>query len=195
MTATLYNADLPPCQSTHSRLPPPAGTAYSLRPSTGRPVSSRLRIRWSFPHETRFDKLPDAVLNASSICVLRVCVIRTSEGGHQSACPTICCCLTAARGRASSACSSRYCRSHRFLGVCPNARQVNDYIDIGKNERAHIAAQAALPADPDRAAGLLVAPTLFTGVTPSMRIAQEEIFGHVAVPHWKALDDVFDPPS
>ena len=40
-------------------------------------------------------------------------------------------------------------------------------------------AQAPLPDDPDLAGGYFVKPTLFAGVKPSMRIAQEEIFGPV----------------
>ncbi|OPG14147.1 aldehyde dehydrogenase [Microbispora sp. GKU 823] len=58
-------------------------------------------------------------------------------------------------------------------------RRVLDYIEIGVAEGATIAAQAALPADPALAGGYYVAPTLFTGVTRDMRIANEEIFGPV----------------
>jgi acyl-CoA reductase-like NAD-dependent aldehyde dehydrogenase len=47
------------------------------------------------------------------------------------------------------------------------------------DEAATIAAQAAVPADPDLANGFWVAPTLFTDVTRTMRIAREEIFGPV----------------
>jgi acyl-CoA reductase-like NAD-dependent aldehyde dehydrogenase len=64
--------------------------------------------------------------------------------------------------------------------VTPAQRQrVLDYLDIGIAEGATIAAQAALPIDPDLADGFYVPPTLFTGVTPHMRIATEEIFGPV----------------
>ncbi|WP_208759114.1 aldehyde dehydrogenase family protein [Microbispora triticiradicis] len=64
--------------------------------------------------------------------------------------------------------------------VTPEQRQrVLDYIDLGVREGATIAAQAALPADPELADGYYVPPTLFTGVTPDMRIATEEIFGPV----------------
>ncbi|MEV6425837.1 aldehyde dehydrogenase family protein [Streptomyces sp. NPDC051662] len=58
-------------------------------------------------------------------------------------------------------------------------QRVLDYIDIGVREGAKITAQAPLPADPDLAGGYYVAPTLFTGVRPDMRIAKEEIFGPV----------------
>lgn len=64
--------------------------------------------------------------------------------------------------------------------VSPAQRQrVLDYLRIGVEEGATIAAQAPLPTDPDLADGFYVPPTLFTGVTPGMRIAQEEIFGPV----------------
>ncbi len=64
--------------------------------------------------------------------------------------------------------------------VTPAQRQrVLDYLDIGVAEGATIAAQAALPADPGLADGFYAPPTLFTGVTPDMRIAKEEIFGPV----------------
>ncbi|MDN3029373.1 aldehyde dehydrogenase family protein [Streptomyces sp. S.PB5] len=64
--------------------------------------------------------------------------------------------------------------------VSPAQRQrVLDYLDIGVREGATVAAQAPLPTDPELADGYYVAPTLFTGVTPDMRIAQEEIFGPV----------------
>src|SRR5690606_16496971 len=58
--------------------------------------------------------------------------------------------------------------------------KVEAYIRIGREEGATVAAQGALPDDPKLAGGYFVAPTLFTGVTRDMRIAQEEIFGPVA---------------
>jgi acyl-CoA reductase-like NAD-dependent aldehyde dehydrogenase len=57
--------------------------------------------------------------------------------------------------------------------------KVLDYIRIGESEGAKIAAQAALPNDPALAGGYFVPPTLFTGVTRDMRIANEEMFGPV----------------
>ena len=60
-------------------------------------------------------------------------------------------------------------------------RRVLDYLDVGVAEGATIAAQAALPTEPEVADGFWVAPTLFTGVRPDMRIAVEEIFGPVVV--------------
>ncbi|RKR75862.1 aldehyde dehydrogenase family protein [Frondihabitans australicus] len=54
-----------------------------------------------------------------------------------------------------------------------------DYIRIGEEEGATIVAQANLPADDRLSDGFWVPPTLFAGVTRTMRIAQEEIFGPV----------------
>jgi len=58
--------------------------------------------------------------------------------------------------------------------------RVNGFIRIGQDEDgARIAAQAALPDAAEWRDGYFVAPTLFADVTPSMRIAREEIFGPV----------------
>jgi acyl-CoA reductase-like NAD-dependent aldehyde dehydrogenase len=68
------------------------------------------------------------------------------------------------------------------VGPCVTRAQqqkVLDYIRIGVEEGASIAAQGALSEDPDLANGFYVAPTLFDGVTRDMRIAREEIFGPV----------------
>jgi acyl-CoA reductase-like NAD-dependent aldehyde dehydrogenase len=56
---------------------------------------------------------------------------------------------------------------------------VQDYIALGEKEGAKVAAQAPLPGDPALAGGFWVAPTLFSDVTRTMRIAIEEIFGPV----------------
>lgn len=58
-------------------------------------------------------------------------------------------------------------------------KRVLDYIDIGLNEGAKIIAKAKLPGDEKLKDGYFVVPTLFTNVTPDMRIAKEEIFGPV----------------
>ena len=58
-------------------------------------------------------------------------------------------------------------------------QRVLDYIQIGIDEGATLAVQAALPADPELKDGFWVAPTLFTDVTRDMRIVREEIFGPV----------------
>lgn len=57
--------------------------------------------------------------------------------------------------------------------------RVLDYIRVGQEEGATLAAQASLPDDPSLASGFYVPPTLFTNVTPDMRVAREEIFGPV----------------
>lgn len=57
--------------------------------------------------------------------------------------------------------------------------RVLDYIRVGRDEGAEVAAQAPLPGDPELANGFYVPPTLFTGVTRDMRVAVEEIFGPV----------------
>ena len=56
-------------------------------------------------------------------------------------------------------------------------KKVLDYIGIGRSEGATVAAGGAKFEGPG--GGCYVAPTLFTGVTNGMRIAQEEIFGPV----------------
>lgn len=56
-------------------------------------------------------------------------------------------------------------------------RKVLEYIGIGRGEGATVAAGGEKVAGPG--GGCYVAPTLFTGATNTMRIAQEEIFGPV----------------
>jgi acyl-CoA reductase-like NAD-dependent aldehyde dehydrogenase len=58
-------------------------------------------------------------------------------------------------------------------------KRVLDYLRIGQDEGARIAAQADLPTDPGLANGFFVPPTLFVDVNPDMRVAREEIFGPV----------------
>ncbi|MEV8376395.1 aldehyde dehydrogenase family protein [Kribbella sp. NPDC056861] len=65
------------------------------------------------------------------------------------------------------------------LVTAAQQRRVLDYLEIGRGEGAVVAAQAALPVDPELAGGFYVAPTLLTAVTPDMRVAREEIFGPV----------------
>jgi acyl-CoA reductase-like NAD-dependent aldehyde dehydrogenase len=57
--------------------------------------------------------------------------------------------------------------------------KVRGYIEVGKQEGATVAAEGDLPSDPALANGFFVAPTLFSDVTPDMRVAREEIFGPV----------------
>lgn len=66
--------------------------------------------------------------------------------------------------------------------------RVTGYIDIGRSEGAQVATGGELPTD--LGDGYFVQPTVFTGVSNDMRIAQEEIFGPVVavIP----VDDVED---
>lgn len=54
------------------------------------------------------------------------------------------------------------------------------YIDIGRGEGAELVAGGSRIERDGFAGGYFVEPTVFAGVTPGMRIAQEEIFGPVA---------------
>jgi len=63
--------------------------------------------------------------------------------------------------------------------------RVMDYIASARQEGARLVAGGGPPADPALAQGFFVEPTVFADVTPSMRIAREEIFGPVlAVLPW-----------
>jgi alpha-ketoglutaric semialdehyde dehydrogenase len=53
------------------------------------------------------------------------------------------------------------------------------YIDIGKSEGAHLRTGGAIHDSGNCAKGFFFQPTIFDGVKPNMRIAQEEIFGPV----------------
>jgi len=57
--------------------------------------------------------------------------------------------------------------------------RVEEYVSIGRNEGADIVLGGARPAHLKR--GWYFEPTLFSNVTPDMRIAREEIFGPVQV--------------
>lgn len=56
-----------------------------------------------------------------------------------------------------------------------------DYIEIGKKEGATVACGGERITEGDLAKGCFMRPTLLTNVTNKMRVAQEEIFGPVAV--------------
>jgi acyl-CoA reductase-like NAD-dependent aldehyde dehydrogenase len=57
--------------------------------------------------------------------------------------------------------------------------KVAGYVDLGRQEGAEVVAGGRRPSDPALAAGQFYLPTIFDGVRPRMRIAQEEIFGPV----------------
>jgi betaine-aldehyde dehydrogenase len=71
--------------------------------------------------------------------------------------------------------------------------KVMRYIEIGKGEGAKLVSGGRAPDDPLLAKGYFVEPTVFSGVTQSMRIANEEIFGPVlSVLKWKDEEALFE---
>ncbi len=68
------------------------------------------------------------------------------------------------------------------VGPCVNEGQqktVQSYVEIGLEEGATLAAGGEIPKDAKLKNGWFYKPTIFTGVKPDSRIAQEEIFGPV----------------
>jgi len=59
--------------------------------------------------------------------------------------------------------------------------RVLEYVRIGLAEGARVLVQGEVPDDPRLRGGFFVAPTVLVDVKPHMRVAQEEIFGPVAV--------------
>jgi len=55
----------------------------------------------------------------------------------------------------------------------------DDYVRIGKEEGATLVTGGQILKDGDYDRGFFYQPTIFTGVTPEMRIAKEEIFGPI----------------
>ncbi len=71
--------------------------------------------------------------------------------------------------------------------------KVLKYIEIAKEDGATLAYGGNVPDDPELANGFFVEPTIFTNVTPDMRIAKEEVFGPIlSVLRWSDEDDLFD---
>ena len=56
---------------------------------------------------------------------------------------------------------------------------IENYVTVGKNEGAEVAAGGGRPSDPELSRGFYFQPTLLDKVAPDMRVAQEEIFGPV----------------
>ena len=56
---------------------------------------------------------------------------------------------------------------------------VDTYVRVGEREGARIAAGGSRPTDSSLTKGFFYQPTLLDGVSPDMRVAQEEIFGPV----------------
>ncbi len=68
------------------------------------------------------------------------------------------------------------------VGPCVNESQrktVQSYVEIGQKEGAKLVAGGKAATDGALAKGWFHEPTIFTDVTPSMRLAREEIFGPV----------------
>jgi aldehyde dehydrogenase (NAD+) len=57
--------------------------------------------------------------------------------------------------------------------------KIHSYTGIGRDEGAHLLTGGEIATDGDLAKGFYYRPTVFGGVDPEMRIAQEEIFGPV----------------
>ena len=71
--------------------------------------------------------------------------------------------------------------------------KIRGYIEIGKQEGATLAYGGGVPADAQLKNGWFVEPTLFTGVTQDMRLANEEIFGPVlSILKWKDEETLFE---
>lgn len=69
-----------------------------------------------------------------------------------------------------------------WMGPCASESQLNtvlEYIEIGKQEGANLIFGGNRLEEGELANGFYVEPTIFEDVTPSMRIAREEIFGPV----------------
>ena len=60
-------------------------------------------------------------------------------------------------------------------------RRIDGYTGVGRSEGAKLALGGEIARDGPLAEGYFYRPTVFTDVTPSMRIAQEEIFGPTTV--------------
>jgi acyl-CoA reductase-like NAD-dependent aldehyde dehydrogenase len=58
-------------------------------------------------------------------------------------------------------------------------RRVAEYVAVGRREGAELLCGGEVPDQPELAGGFFYPPTIFGNVRPSMRIAQEEIFGPV----------------
>ena len=71
--------------------------------------------------------------------------------------------------------------------------KVMGYIAAGKADGANLVAGGKKPDDPKLANGFYIEPAIFSGVTPQMRIAKEEIFGPVlSVLKWRDENEMFE---
>jgi aldehyde dehydrogenase (NAD+) len=79
------------------------------------------------------------------------------------------------------------------VGPCVNEKQretVRYYVEVGQKEGATLATGGSIASEEGLNKGWFYKPTIFTDVTPEMRIAKEEIFGPVlSVISSKSLDE------
>ncbi len=79
------------------------------------------------------------------------------------------------------------------VGPCVNEKQresVHSYVEIGQKEGAKLAAGGSIASGDGLNKGWFYEPTIFSDVTPEMRIAKEEIFGPVlSVIRSRSLDE------
>ena len=76
------------------------------------------------------------------------------------------------------------------LSSRPQYEKTLSYIGIGRDEGARLLAGGGRPPGLAPGPGLFVAPTLFGGVRPEMRLAREEVFGPVlSALTWKSEDE------
>jgi aldehyde dehydrogenase (NAD+) len=82
------------------------------------------------------------------------------------------------------------------MGPVVGEKEMNkilSYIEVGVNEGAKPIVGGKRLTGPEHSKGYFIEPTIFTDVTPDMRIAQEEIFGPVlAVMHAKDFDEAIE---
>jgi betaine-aldehyde dehydrogenase len=72
-------------------------------------------------------------------------------------------------------------------------QKVLNYVEVAKQEGAHLETGGAVPRDGALANGFFFEPTVFTGVTMDMRIAKEEVFGPIlSVLEWRDEESMFE---
>lgn len=72
-------------------------------------------------------------------------------------------------------------------------KKIHQYVQIGKEEGAKLLTGGEILTEGELAKGYYYAPTIFTDVTPTMKIAQEEIFGPVvSIISVKDLDEAIE---
>ncbi len=72
-------------------------------------------------------------------------------------------------------------------------KNIEKYVKIGKDEGAKCVLGGEVASNGDLSKGWFYKPTIFTGVTPEMRIAKEEIFGPVlSVLKCKSLEEAIE---